>query len=159
MRSTLKFFKFVVFVYALLLLTACTTMPTEDSAQETTESLSKKEQDVNDKATNEEVAPPKKAQKPIVNNAQKAPAAVSSLLNRAEKQMNEGSLSSANSSLERAIRIAPRYPESYYRLALLRYQQKQYKQARSLAQKSISLGATGSLRKQAVKLIEDINSQ
>lgn len=136
-------------------------MPSEDKSkgtgQETTEPIKKNEQQASDKAKQEE--PPKKAQKPIVNSAAKAPAAVSSLLDRAEKQMNAGKLSSANSSLERAIRIAPRYPESYYRLALLRYQQGQYNQARSLAQKSISLGAKGGLHKQALKLIEDINNQ
>ncbi|MFT4837356.1 MAG: tetratricopeptide (TPR) repeat protein [Psychromonas sp.] len=59
----------------------------------------------------------------------------------------------AASSLERAIRIAPRFPESYYRLGELRYQEGVYNQAVLLAQKALRLGAAGMLRRQAQDLV------
>ncbi|MCG6200831.1 tetratricopeptide repeat protein [Psychromonas antarctica] len=96
----------------------------------------------------------KQVQPSPVDNVAKAPAAVISLLKRAEQQTLNGNNSAAQASLERAIRIAPRYPESYYRLGELHYQQGSYALARSLAQKTLSLGADGWLRKQALKLVE-----
>ena len=85
-----------------------------------------------------------------VDNAVKAPAAVLSLLARAQQQEDKAAIV----SLERAIRIAPRYPESYFRLGELRYAQGEYAQARSLAQKALSLGATGKLLTQAQSLVQ-----
>jgi len=80
--------------------------------------------------------------------------AVSSLLLQAERQHDAGNIKASISSLERAIRIAPRFPESYYRLGALHLEEGHYSQARSLAQKAISLGASGEVRQQALALIE-----
>ncbi|KGK00384.1 hypothetical protein [Thalassotalea sp. ND16A] len=94
-----------------------------------------------------------------VDAAAKAPAAVVALLDRAEQQLINGDDSAAAVSLERAIRIAPRYPESYYRLGKLRFTQSYHDQARALAQKAISLGASGWLRRQAERLVALIDER
>jgi len=90
----------------------------------------------------------------LVAEVAQAPDAVTALLARAEQQQRNGNNSAAAVSLERAIRIAPRYPESYYLLGKLRFAQGSYNQAQALAQKAISLGATGWLLRQAQKLIK-----
>ena len=115
-------------------LAACSTTPTvEDKAQP---------------------IPNVKAKPAPVDNVARAPAAVVALIDKAEQQLIKGDDSAAVLSLERAIRIAPRYPESYYRLGKLRFDQSYYDQARALAQKAISLGATGWLRWQAERLVK-----
>jgi tetratricopeptide (TPR) repeat protein len=88
-----------------------------------------------------------------VDSAAKAPSAVIYLLTRAEQQVQNGEPEAAASSLERALRIAPRFSESYYRLGELRYQAGAYNQAISLAQKALRLGAEGILRRQAQDLV------
>jgi tetratricopeptide (TPR) repeat protein len=88
-----------------------------------------------------------------VDRAARAPSAVVSLFKRAEQQAQNGDSKAAASSLERALRIAPRFPESYYRLGELRYQTGDYNQAASLAQKALRLGAEGMLRRQAQDLV------
>ncbi|WP_019614695.1 tetratricopeptide repeat protein [Psychromonas ossibalaenae] len=97
-----------------------------------------------------------KPQPAPVDSAAEAPAAVISLLDRADRQEDNQEHAAAIASLERAIRIAPRYPESYYRLAELHYKQGSDNLARTFAQKSISLGAEGMLRRQAEALLERI---
>lgn len=93
------------------------------------------------------------SQETPVDRAAKAPSAVVSLFKRAEQQAQNGDSKAAASSLERAIRMAPRFPESYYRLGELRYQEGAYNQAASLAQKALRLGAEGMLRRQAEDLV------
>ncbi|MFT6925622.1 MAG: tetratricopeptide (TPR) repeat protein [Psychromonas sp.] len=88
-----------------------------------------------------------------VDRAARAPSAVVSLFKRAEQQEQNGDTKAAASSLERAIRIAPRFPESYYRLGELRYQEGAFNQAASLAQKALRLGAEGTIRRLAEDLI------
>ncbi len=95
-----------------------------------------------------------KAKPADVDSAAKAPAAVVALLERAEQQEHLGNELAAVASLERAIRIAPRYPESYYRLGELRYKQGRYAQAGSLGQKALSLGADWWLSRQAQSLVD-----
>ncbi|MFT7053116.1 MAG: tetratricopeptide (TPR) repeat protein [Psychromonas sp.] len=94
-----------------------------------------------------------------VDKAARAPSAVVSLFKRADQQAQNGNSKAAASSLERAIRMAPRFPESYYRLGELRYQEGAYNQAASLAQKALRLGAAGMLRRQAQELINRAKSQ
>lgn len=97
----------------------------------------------------------KKSSIPEVDDAVTLSPVVNSLLKQAQAQQSSGNNQAAIHTLERAIRIAPRYPESYYRLAELRYQQGNYQQATSLAQKALSLGASGELRQQSLLLISD----
>ncbi len=96
--------------------------------------------------------------KPVDDTA-KAPAAVAALLDRAKRQESNGDYQAAVASLERAIRIAPRYPESYYRLGELRFKQGLYSQARSLGHKTLSLGADWWLRRQAQSLVDRASAQ
>jgi tetratricopeptide (TPR) repeat protein len=73
--------------------------------------------------------------------------AVQALMARAERQTDSGELVAAASSLERALRIEPKNAELWNRLAHLRYRQKQYSLAASLAAKSNALaGSDGALR-------------
>lgn len=109
------------------------------------------------KNTQVNVEQPVKRQKavpPKVDSVTTITPAVQTLLTQAEAQLAKGDIRASMNSLERAIRIAPRFPESYYRLGELHFVQGSFKQARSLAQKSISLGANGKIREQALKLID-----
>lgn len=65
--------------------------------------------------------------------------AVRSLLDESEKLRRQGELAAAGSQLERALRIEPRNPWLSYRLANIRMQQGQARQAESFALKSIRL--------------------
>ncbi|WP_354625511.1 hypothetical protein [Psychromonas sp. MME2] len=149
----MKFFKFFLFVISALL-AACSSKPVlepQTSAPIEVVEPSLEGQRESNKNKLEPKEPP-----PVVDKAVAAPAAVIALLKRADKQLMAGELAATEATIQRAIRIAPRFPESYYRLALLRYQQKKYKQARALSEKCLSLGAQGELYKQANELIERI---
>lgn len=65
--------------------------------------------------------------------------AVIALLDNAGQQSRTGNLDAAAAGLERALRIEPRNPEIWHRLASIRLQQGQFDQAASLAAKSINL--------------------
>ncbi len=86
--------------------------------------------------------------------------AVVALLQGAQEQQQLGEYSAAQSSLERAQRIAPRDPHVYYRLADLRRQQGQYLQAEQFALKGLTLarGKSG-LERKLWFLIADIRSE
>lgn len=130
-------------------LVACSTLPTTAPVEEVI-----KRPVPQTPVKKPEIVPPViKQQEAPVDSAVKAPAAVISLLQRAQQQAQKGDNKSAASSFERAIRMAPRYPESYYRLGELRYQEGAYRQAASFAQKSLTLGAEGILRRQAEDLL------
>lgn len=135
-------------------LVACGTIPASETARP--QAVDKaKAKDVDNGV--EVVAPSQPVVKPeptVVDDAAEAPAAVTALLERAKQQQRSGNEQAAAASLERAIRIAPRYPESYFRLGELRYQQGIYDQARSLAEKALSLGADWWLRREAQSLVE-----
>ncbi|WP_413699468.1 tetratricopeptide repeat protein [Psychromonas sp. KJ10-10] len=73
------------------------------------------------------------------------------------KKIKEGNLEGAKRLLERAVRITPRYPDSYYYLAKVNYLEGRYAQARSLAKKSLSLGAEGNLLDNILVLVNDIH--
>jgi len=132
-----------------LVLTACGTIPTYNS------NGTQVQESNNTVPVTGEASKPKAKPKPAqVDDTAQAPAAVISLMKRADKQVSSGDNRGAIASLERAIRIAPRYPETYYRLGERYFYQGNYKQARSLAEKSITLGADWLLRRQAESLIE-----
>lgn len=132
------------------LLVACGTIPTRQPVEEVKRPAVTEPQA---KPLELPEQPPVKSQEAPVASPAQAPSAVISLLRRAEQQERDGNEKAAASSLERAIRIAPRYPESYYRLGELRYKEGSYSQAASLAQKTLSLGAQGTLRRLAEALI------
>lgn len=129
------------------LLTACQTLPDQQPLVETNNETQKA------KTTVTATPQTKKHQAPKVDEVAKISPAVSSLLSQANTQQQAGNHQAAISTLERAIRVAPRYPESYYRLASIHFQQGNYQQAATLAQKAISLGASGRLREQSLSLI------
>jgi tetratricopeptide (TPR) repeat protein len=64
---------------------------------------------------------------------------VLALLSHAKQQEKSGNPEGAASVIERALRIDPRNPQLWHRLALLRLQQGQYSLASSLASKSNAL--------------------
>lgn len=69
--------------------------------------------------------------------------AVQVLLQRSQDQLRDGDLNAAAASLERAIRISPRDPEPWYRLAVVRERQGRFGQAADLAAKSNALAGDG----------------
>jgi len=80
---------------------------------------------------------------------------VASLLARADARSEAGELELAAALLERALRIEPRNPWLWYRLAELRLQQGRYTQAISLARKADSLApGNADLHGRSLHLIE-----
>ncbi|MCF6283123.1 MAG: tetratricopeptide repeat protein [Candidatus Polarisedimenticolaceae bacterium] len=69
--------------------------------------------------------------------------AIDSLTEQAEQQRRRGDLQDAVTTLERALRIEPRNPHLWNRLAQLYLQQKQFKQAGDLAARSNALTEKG----------------
>jgi tetratricopeptide (TPR) repeat protein len=63
------------------------------------------------------------------------------LLEDAKAKMESGNKASAGATLERALRLEPKNAMLWYRLGLLRWQQKNWQQAINLAKKSNSLAA------------------
>jgi len=91
-----------------------------------------------------------------VNEVATAPQAVLSLVERSQVLGNNEDYKGATFLLERAIRIAPRYPNSYYQLAEVRHLEGRQTQARSLAQKALSLGAQDDLLEAILLLLDKI---
>lgn len=134
-------------------LVACTTIPAPSAPSSAPAPVNESAEPYPDEA--QPVVKPKVKPEPApVDGSASAPAAVVALLERAQQQELQGDEQAAAASLERAIRIAPRYPESYLRLGELRYKQGSYNQARSLGQKALSLGAEWWLRRQAQSLVD-----
>ena len=94
-----------------------------------------------------------------IDNTVKGNSALGSLLTLAELQENKGNLQGATRLLERAIRISPRNPEIYLRLAELSYRQGKNGQAQSFAEKALSLNPNQALTQQAELLLENISLQ
>lgn len=81
-------------------------------------------------------------------------AAVVALVERADSQYKAQDLDAAAASLERALRIEPRNPQLWHRLAAVRLDQGQFDQAIQLAAKSNSLaGGSRSLQARNWQLI------
>ena len=75
--------------------------------------------------------------------------AVIALLDDADLSLSQGNAEGAVSSIERALRLEPKNPWLWHRLAVLRLQQGQWRQAIALAEKSNSL----SLRQPQVRKV------
>jgi len=93
------------------------------------------------------------------DNTVKGSSALNSLLSLAERQENDGNLRGAKSTLGRAIRISPRNPETYLRLAELNYREGKNAQAQSFAEKALSLNPNNALTDQAELLLEKLASE
>jgi predicted Zn-dependent protease len=76
--------------------------------------------------------------KPVPNSSMSGNKAVIALLDQAQTDNGAGHRASADSALERALRIEPRNPWLWHQLAQLRLDQGQYAQAITLARKSNS---------------------
>lgn len=140
-NRALKQMKKLSLLSAVLFLTACQSIPTTQQSSEKNQPVKQTQVQTRQQQVLE------------VDDVNQLSPAVSALITQAQAQKNTGNSVAAMSSLERAIRIAPRHPESYYRLGELHFEQGNLTQARSLAQKAISLGATGKIRKQSLQLI------
>ncbi|ROR98804.1 tetratricopeptide repeat protein [Sinobacterium caligoides] len=82
--------------------------------------------------------------------------AVDKLLSRAAKEQSVGNLVAAESSIERAIRIAPSNPQSYAQLAQLKAQQGQLHSAKQWVRKALALQPSAELRGQLKQLLEQL---
>lgn len=136
-------------LFLAFFLSACQTLSNTPDKRESTNS--------NTHTSNKTEQQKTQTQPAKVDEVINASPAVDSLLIQATQQEQAGNTRAAINTLERAIRIAPRYPTSYYRLAKLRYQQGNYQQAASLAQKALSLGAAGELREQSLLIISNVS--
>lgn len=67
--------------------------------------------------------------------------AILSLMKQGEQQQQSGDYVAAARTLERAIRISPRYAELYYRLSEVRFAQQNFGQSEQLCRKAISLAS------------------
>lgn len=130
----------VAIVLVPLLLAACSSVPTQPQQPQ----------------SNKQKAPVSVMDD--VSESIDAPKAVLSLIKGSKRQIKQGDLKGARRTLERAVRISPRYPDSYYYLAKVNYLEGRYKQARSLAKKSLSLGAEDTLLDNILVLIDDIDN-
>jgi Tfp pilus assembly protein PilF len=144
--------KALIFLLPLLLI-ACTNVPPQSQQQIHKQKIEVKEQP----QTASEVEP--MVNMDLGNHEISAPQAVLSLITRSQQQIKKGNLKGAKVSLERALRISPRYPNSYYYLAKVNFLDGQYTQARSMAKKSLSLGAEGNLLESILKLLGDIHDK
>ena len=93
------------------------------------------------------------------DNTVKGSYALNSLLTLAEQQESNGNLRGARGTLGRAIRISPRNPEIYLRLAELSYREGKNAQAQSFAEKALSLNPNKTLTDQAELLLEKLASE
>jgi len=86
--------------------------------------------------------------------------AVMALLNKAQHQAAAGQMDKAEASLERALRIEPRNPVLWQKLAWIRLEQGQYRQAENLAAKSnVLAGANRDLRSKNWRIIGEARSR
>ncbi len=83
--------------------------------------------------------------------------AIDKLTDEAEKQQRQGDLKNAAMTLERALRIEPRNPHLWNRLAQIHMQQKAFKLAGELAARSNSLTQKGAaIRHDNWRIIADV---
>jgi predicted negative regulator of RcsB-dependent stress response len=86
--------------------------------------------------------------------------AVMALLNKAQSQAAAGRMDEARASLERALRIEPRNPVLWQKLARIRLEQGQYRQAENLAAKSnVLAGADRNLQVENWHIIGEARSR
>jgi len=139
-----------IVLLSCLLLVACGISPTKKSSTDVHKAAKKSD------TTKVEVQTVKKSpglevieqEKIPLIKAQKNLAVINKLLTDAEKSIQQGKLFEAVSILERALRISPRNPVVFYRLATVRLEQGRFKLAENLAKKSELLAEGNALLKQ-----------
>lgn len=133
-------------VLILFWLTGCTTVPREDT----------KPAPVLDRTSITSPRPDARTRE--INRSRQQ--AVVNLIDQARQSESSGNLVHAAALYERALRIAPSDAEIWYFLAQLRYQQDDYQQAESLAQKSRLLARDDPrLQQRNWKLIADARNR
>ena len=85
--------------------------------------------------------------------------AITALLARSDQLSDAGDSDAAIAAAERALRLSPRSPEIYYRLAKLRVQRQEWPQAEQMALKAVSLRPPAALKNRIQILLERIRSQ
>ncbi len=114
------------------------------------------------RAQRDELDKPVQVQQPVEQVAVSRPQspAVVALLETARQDSSSGNLRTAQSRLERALRIAPRDPEVYIQLADVQRRQGQFLQAEQVALKGVSVasGQSSPLRR-LWNLIADIRQE
>ena len=97
------------------------------------DSLSKKEDKISEPPPNKtlHISPENNKNTPVSDNR-----AVLALVGKAQQKFHQGNKKSAAASIERALRIEPRNAKLWQQLAVIRLQQKKYRQAEQLAKKS-----------------------
>lgn len=78
----------------------------------------------------------------IVEQPRQTESIATDFSHQAEKYRHQGNLDMAASTLERGLRLAPKDPLLWSQLAEIKLQQKNYQQARRLAEKSSSLAGS-----------------
>lgn len=98
------------------------------------------------------VEPPSPPPKPPKKRAE-PPAAVVALVQRADAQVAAGNLDAAVSTLEQAIRVAPKQPLPWYRLVQIKVKQGDCGQAAQFARKADTLSDDPAMREQTQQLL------
>ncbi|WP_237445499.1 tetratricopeptide repeat protein [Sinobacterium norvegicum] len=138
-------------IAALLVMTGCSSTttvpvsaPSDDSSKQVVPATSTQP------ASSRNIEPTTKS----ANNGSQS--AVERLLDQAQQQQQQGRYSSASSSIERAIRIAPSNPVPYAQLAKLKQHMGDNNSARQLANKALSLQPPASTRREMRSLLDSI---
>jgi len=138
-----------ILLLSCLLFVACSVNPTKKSST-TTQTITKKAD-----TTKVEIQAVKKSptlevieQEKIPLKVQNNSAVIDKLLADAEKSIQQDKSFEAVATLERALRIAPRNPIVFYKLAMVRLAQGRFKLAENLAKKSELLAEGNTVLKQ-----------
>ncbi len=151
----MSYLKRIIIISLPCLLLACSSVP---EPQATPAKVSAAETATRDKTQQQEkqkqAALARLNKAAAVDDKSGAPLAVQSLMQRAQQQKTAEQYSMAINTLNRAVRMAPRYPDTYFQLGQVYLLQGQPALATSFAKKAISLGAQGPLKLQAEQLIK-----
>ncbi|MEQ6342161.1 MAG: hypothetical protein M3A44_11035 [Gammaproteobacteria bacterium] len=152
-------------VAAALLLAGCASQMSKDKPAAVPKEPSPvaREQKVTPTPKEENASPPPAASSPPASHAvapaasQATSPAVADMLKKAERLVKAKKLGAAVATLERALRLEPKNPVVWHRLALVRQQQGRLAQAADLAAKSNALlGENDPLRAQNDSLVAKV---
>lgn len=157
-----------VVVVSLSTLSACatygpgTTAPVSTSSpavtRESTATPQRAAPVVSTPAVDRSPAPPEPGPAPAPERSPEPATPASTLLASVDEAVAAGDLERAAALSERALRITPRDATLWYRLASIRYQQRQYSDARGFAQRALSFaGSDRTLTAQINQLLTRID--